>query len=138
MIQELTKENFDKSILVDNFKDEAWFSSNNLDKYLNTNNFLSFQYSNTGIICTSIMEDYKAWIYLFAIKKEFQRRKIGSILLNYSINKLRSKNYKLVVVDVDPDSIAYNFYRKFKFKESSIIEDWFDIDNSGILMYRKI
>jgi len=65
-----------------------------------------------------------AFIHSFYIRPEHRGKKIGRLLLECVVNKLRSDELKRVCLTVDPENIpAVALYSSFGFKRSGIRKD---------------
>lgn len=91
-----------------------------------------------GILMLAIYDKPKSWIYFFVVDKKFQRRGIGTKLLNCAENKL-PKGYFLIFVDIGKeDIIAKKFYTKNGFKKVAQIRDWFGKKLDGLIYCKRL
>lgn len=66
-----------------------------------------------------------------AVNKNFQNKKIGTILINYSLNKLKNK-FDYIFAKIDPNNKkVVNFYKKNNFKKFRLI-------NGRLIVLRKL
>ncbi|WP_367181879.1 GNAT family N-acetyltransferase [Fusobacterium sp.] len=73
-----------------------------------------------GMIWSRIMNDYghideETPSLAMSITKEFQNKKIGTILLGKMLEKLKEKNYKKVSLSVQKNNYAVKLYKKAGF-----------------------
>lgn len=84
----------------------------NSPDFFNIGSFIAYQNTSpVGFICSKTcsnsLKNYEtcAHICLFAVDKNFQRKGIGTLLLNSCIESLKAKNIKEIIVGQDLDNI---------------------------------
>jgi ribosomal-protein-alanine N-acetyltransferase len=100
--------------------------------------FLIGEYNSkiSGYIITSAKRNDN--IISIAVLPQYRKRGIGSSLLEKGLEILKSKNVESLRLMVRKSNIAaQNFYRKHKFEEAKIVENYYG-DEDAVLMYKKI
>ncbi|MBU4338120.1 GNAT family N-acetyltransferase [Patescibacteria group bacterium] len=153
-IFDLKKVNFRKAFVSDlkdlfeigkmDFGDEKWLTAKFLeDSLLEIGYHYIAEYDSKtvgGIIVTKY--DFpKNWIYYLVVHPDYQRKGIGSAILNLVekdvINNLPKKDSLYVDVGTEPEDLAARkFYFKNGFKSEGRVENWFD-DGMPALVLRK-
>lgn len=88
--------------------------------------FISNDNKILGFIIYRIVFD-EAEILDIVVDKSFRGLKIGKYLLNFAINDIKSKNCKVIFLEVHQNNIiAQNLYRSVGFKQYSIRKQYYD------------
>jgi len=78
-------------------------------------------------------------ILMIAVKKDFQRKKIGEKLLKEFLKVAREKDVKKVFLEVSEKNIpALNFYRKHGFKISYVRRKYYKNGENAIVMEKEV
>ena len=78
-------------------------------------------------------------ILMIAVKKDFQRKKIGEKLLKEFLKVAREKDVKKVFLEVSEKNIpALNFYRKHGFKIAYVRKKYYKNGENAIVMEKEI
>ena len=90
--------------------------------------------SIVGYICGEIRLG-RGHIISIAVKKEFRRRGIGSMLLKLFIEELRKKNVRTVYLEVSTENKgAIKFYRKHGFRITGFIPKYYSDGSDAFIM----
>ena len=73
-------------------------------------------------------------LYSLAIGNDFQNKGLAKRLLEYSLEKLKDKDFSLEVKI--SNEVAINLYKKFGFEIKKVLKDYYE-DCDGYLMYKK-
>jgi ribosomal-protein-alanine N-acetyltransferase len=73
-------------------------------------------------------------LYSLAIGNDFQNKGFAKRLLEYSLEKLKDKDFSLEVKI--SNEVAINLYKKFGFEIKKVLKDYYE-DCDGYLMYKK-
>ena len=73
-------------------------------------------------------------LYSLAIGNDFQNKGLAKRLLEYSLEKLKDKDFSLEVKI--SNEVAINLYKKFGFEIKKVLKDYYK-DCDGYLMYKK-
>ena len=92
--------------------------------------------SVVGICVIQVIID-EAYINYFAIKKEFQRQRLGTKIMNYLINECEKLNINKLLLEVsDSNDAAKNFYNHFNFNTVGKRKNYYK-DGSDALLKEK-
>ncbi len=88
-----------------------------------------------GYIVTMDVDEFTGKIISFAVRREFRRRGIGSMLLKAAIDRLRGRGKKRITLEVRVSNIeAQRLYRKFGFEVETTIPHYYSDGEDAYLM----
>ncbi len=91
-----------------------------------------------GVLFGEIIYE-EANILLIAVKKEFQGKGFGKLLLEHFIEICKNKNTKKIFLEVSTDNKkAVNLYKRYGFKDFSIRKKYYSDGSDAYLMVLEI
>ena len=91
-----------------------------------------------GVLFGEIIYE-EANILLIAVKKEFQGKGFGKLLLEHFIKTCKNKNAKKIFLEVSTDNKkAVNLYKRYGFKDFSIRKKYYSDGSDAYLMVLEI
>jgi len=114
--------------------------------YINLHNFwpegfivATYKEQIVGFVLTTISETKTARILMLAVYPFYQRRGIGRILFEATLNQCIQRSIKLVKLEVRTHNIkAINFYKKFGFVIQQTLLNYYKNGDNAYLMYKYI
>ncbi len=93
-----------------------------------------------GIFALNYYPRHVSWLDWFSVDKSYQRRGIGSALLNHAIEYLKKVGVKLLIAETyQPNGeSAKRFYKKNGFKKAGFIKKYWDKTHDWVLMIKRI
>lgn len=124
------------------FKGEYWFTKRFLRESMKRKGLFYGAFDKDELIGAIFVDDGidrpKAWIFFFAVKKEYRNKGIGNRLLD-AVEKKLPKDYCKLFVDFEKkDKLALCFYKEHGFKKAGKIKDWFGKGTYGLLYSKTI
>lgn len=106
----------------------------------NFNNFFVAKIDNNIVgYIVYWFSDQTAHIHNISVKKEFQNLGIGSQMMHFMIETLKTANFKSIVLEVRiSNTAAISLYKKFGFKEVSIKKKFYPDGEDAIFMIKEI
>lgn len=126
LVSDTFQEDYDPSVLIDFFN--SW-----------QDGFLIVEEANEiiGILVGSLPAPNQARILIFGIEKRWQRRGVGTMLLNYFIQQCTLRNVKLITLEVRINNYgAMEFYKKFNFTIVNTIPHYYKDGMDGYVMHK--
>jgi len=88
-----------------------------------------------GYIVTMDIDRYTGKIISFAVKPEYRRMGIGTMLLRNAIERLKSRGKKRILLEVRVSNVeAQRLYKKFGFKTISTLPRYYSDGEDAYLM----
>ena len=92
-----------------------------------------------GFIVFGIYSLKTAHIMILAVHPDFQRRNIGSKLLQHALNLIRNEYVTKIRLEVRTDNAAaIHFYEHFDFKNIGEIDGYYDDGSNAYLMVHEL
>ena len=91
-----------------------------------------------GVGCGAILPNEKLRILIIALEKEYQRRGLGTKLMDQMISAAMIFGITKVTLEVRKDSQAINFYRKLGFSSVDVLPCYYQDGCDGIVMERQL
>lgn len=92
-----------------------------------------------GFIAFGIHSLRTAHIIILAIDKQYQRKGIGSILLDHALQVMKKTSIEMVRLEVrTTNASAIKFYEKFGFRVKTSIKEYYDDFADAYLMIKEI
>lgn len=130
MLNELKKT--EVQTFLNNFFPQYKISEDPFERYLGY-----FDRELVGIVAYSIIYE-RAEINYICVKQEYQGKHIGSLLLDKTVENIKTHNCLSISLEVRKDNIkAINLYKKYDFKQVSVRKKYYNgVD--ALLMVRKL
>lgn len=123
------------------FGGDFWFTKKFVEETMNSPGFYFGAFHGKKLIGSILAKKFdrpKLWIFLFLVSEKWRRKGIGKKLLG-AVERKCSKNFPLIFVDFNRgDKIARRFYLKNGFVKKGEIEDWFGIDETGLVYAKRL
>jgi ribosomal-protein-alanine N-acetyltransferase len=88
-----------------------------------------------GYIVTMNVDKTTGKIISFAVRKEYRRAGIGSMLLKRAVERLKARGKKKIILEVRVSNIqAQNLYKKFGFQIVDVIPGYYSDGEDAYLM----
>ena len=112
MVREISKG--EALLFINSFFPQYKITDDPFEKYLGY-----FDNGLLGVVIYSVIYE-RAEINFICVKKEYRNKKIGSVLMQNTVEKTKLANCKNISLEVRKDNIsAINLYKKFGFVEVS-------------------
>jgi ribosomal protein S18 acetylase RimI-like enzyme len=86
-----------------------------------------------------LSNDSSYWLGWFAVREEYRRRRVGSILLRRVEKDLRSHGQRKVFVSTeDSNSVAKSFYTRNGFRTEGVIRDYYGEGEDELIMSKAL
>ncbi len=115
------------------------YDSNFANKYLNDHSDIYIYKKEDKVLGFLISEktlDENSIILLY-VSKDYRRKKVGSLLLEYYINNT-SINNRIILEVSSNNNAAINLYEKFGFKTISIRKEYYKDKSDALLMEKRL
>ncbi len=88
-----------------------------------------------GYIVTMDVDEWTGKIISFAVRKEYRRKGIGTMLMRAAIERMRARGKRKIVLEVRvSNEEAQRLYKKFGFKITDVISGYYSDGEDAYLM----
>lgn len=139
MLRRYNKDDIEAIIKLEESLLNTSLGYNILQDRLDDDNFLIYVYEDMGICgyISSYFDGRTLEILNFCIKENYQRKGIGSILLQEIINKTKEKGLQNVILEVrSSNEKAINFYNKNGFKIINVRRAYYKNEDAYVMEKR--
>ncbi len=139
MLRRYNKDDIEAIIKLEESLLNTSLGYNILQDRLDDDNFLIYVYEDMGICgyISSYFDGQTLEILNFCIKENYQRKGIGSILLQEIINKTKEKGLQNVILEVrSSNEKAINFYNKNGFKIINVRRAYYKNEDAYVMEKR--